>query len=337
MLMASLNHSRRIGIEIEMAVPLIGGGQAHDLRVKMAAILTANGLKAIARTYSHAPVPDGYDIVIEHDGSIRGETQYEGIEWVQVEVKTRILTGTGDFDRIVKKLCDICRYLGARQNTSTAVHLHIEFAEVRERPEVIRSFYNLAHRFQNPIFGLVAPSRRNNRYCHAFASPPKLLHGCRQLSEFGSHLDLAGMDRYCAFNMTHLFGAGPRIEFRHHHGSLDFEKLKHWRNLCLRLIDHSIQRTCKASPTQLPNDKASLLRMLVTLGLKPNTRVFSKVEPELRATGRFLIRRWNRLNKRSQESEEERPPEPSLEAEIEAQIRRDGGLPLLPLLPPEVN
>lgn len=172
MLMASLNHSRRIGIEIEMAVPLIGGGQAHDLRVKMAAILTANGLKAIARTYSHAPVPDGYDIVIEHDGSIRGETQYEGIEWVQVEVKTRILTGTEDFDRIVKKLCDICRYLGARQNTSTAVHLHIEFAEVRERPEIIRSFYNLAHRFQNPIFGLVAPSRRNNRYWSRRAEVP---------------------------------------------------------------------------------------------------------------------------------------------------------------------
>lgn len=297
MLMASLNRSRRIGIEIEMAVPLIGGGQAHDLRVKMADILTANGLKAIARTYSHAPVPEGYDLVVEYDGSIRGETTYLGIEWVQVEVKTRILTGIDDFDRIVGRACDICRYLGARQNTSTAVHLHIEFVEIKETPAVIRSFYNLAHRFQNPIFGLVAPSRRNNRYCKGFASAPKLLHDCKQLADFGSHLDLAGMDRYNAFNLTHLFGAGPRIEFRHHHGSLDVEKLKHWRNLCLRLIDHSIQRTCKASPVQLPNDKASLLRMLVTLGLKPNTRVFAKVEPELRATGRFLLRRWNRLNK----------------------------------------
>lgn len=329
--MASLNRSRRIGIEIEMAVPLIGGGQAHDLRVKMADILSANGLKAIARTYSHSPVPEGYDLVVEYDGSIRGETVYQGIEWVQVEVKTRILTGIADFDRIVSKLCDICRYLGARQNTSTAVHLHIECVEVRDVPAVIRSFYNLAHRFQNPIFGLVAPSRRDNRYCKGFASPPKLLHECKRLADFGSHLDLAGMDRYCAFNMTHLFGAGPRIEFRHHHGSLDFEKLKHWRNLCLRLIDHSIQRTCKASPVQLPNDKASLLRMLVTLGLKPNTRVFAKVEPELRATGRFLLRRWNRLNKSSGGSEGEGQNDPAPGTQIDNQIVRDGGAPLLPL------
>lgn len=329
--MASLNRSRRIGIEIEMAVPLIGGGQAHDLRVKMADILTANGLKAIARTYSHAPVPDGYDVVVEHDGSIRGETLYQGIEWVQTEVKTRILTGIEDFDRIVKKLCDICRYLGARTNTSTAVHLHIEFVEVKETPAIIRSFYNLTHRFQHPIFGLVAPSRRNNRYCKPFASPPKLLHDCKRLPDFHTHLDLAGMDRYNAFNMTHLFGSAPRIEFRHHHGSLDYEKLKHWRNLCLRLIDHSIQRNCKASPIQLPNDKASLLRMLVTLGLKPNTRVFSKVEPDLRATGRFLIRRWNRLNSPSLVLDSEGTHEPSTDSQIEAQIINDGGLPLLPL------
>lgn len=329
--MASLNRSRRIGIEIEMAVPLIGGGQAHDLRVKMADILSANGLRAIARAYSHSPVPEGYDLVVEYDGSIRGETTYQGIEWVQVEVKTRILTGIDDFDRIVGKLCDICRYLGARQNTSTAVHLHVEFLEARETPAVIRSFYNLAHRFQNPIFGLVAPSRRDNRYCKGFASPPKLLHECKRLADFGSHLDLAGMDRYCAFNMTHLFGNGPRIEFRHHHGSLGFEKLKHWRNLCLRLIDHSIQRTCKASPIQLPNDKASLLRMLVTLGLKPNTRVFAKVEPELRTTGRFLLRRWNRLNKSSGGSEREGQNEPAPETQSDNQIVLDGGAPLLPL------
>ena len=65
----------------------------------------------------------------------------------------------------------------------------------------------------------------------------------------------------------------------------------------MRFIDQAIQRNCKASQVQLPNDKASLLRMLVTLGLKPNSRVFAKVDPELRATGRFLLRRWKELNK----------------------------------------
>ncbi len=312
--MSSLNRSRRVGVELEMALPLIGGGQAHDLRCKMADILSVNGLRAIARSYSHSPVPDGYDVVIESDGSIRGETQYQGIEWVPVEVKTRILNGNEDFDRVVKKLCELCRYLGARQNTSTAVHLHVEFREAKQTPAVIRSFFNLAHRFEAVVFGLVAPSRRDNQYCKRLPNKTKLLHPCTRLQHFSQVLNSAGLERYWAFNMTHLFGGAPRIEFRHHHGSLDFEKILHWKNLCLRLIDHSIQRNCKASPSPLPNDKASMLRMLVTLGMKPNTRVFPKVDPELRATGRFLLRRWQILNPQapsadSQDPDPPRPPE----------------------------
>lgn len=313
--MSSLNRSRRMGIEIEMAVPLIGGGQAHDLRCKMADILSVNGLRAVARNYSHSPVPDGYDVVIESDSSIRGETQYQGIEWVPVEVKTRILTGSDDFNRVVKKLCDLCRYLGARQNTSTAVHLHIEFLEAKETPAVIRSFYNLAHRFEAVVFGLVAPSRRDNQYCKRLPNKAKLLHPCTRLQQFSQVLNSAGLERYWAFNLTHLFGGAPRIEFRHHHGSLDYEKLLHWKNLCLRLIDHSIQRTCKASSNPLPNDKASMLRMLVTVGMKPNTRVFPKVDPELRATGRFLLRRWQKLNP-SAPAADPQDPDPPLPPEV---------------------
>ncbi len=293
-----------------MALPLIGGGQAHDLRCKMADILSVNGLRAVARNYSHSPVPDGYDVVIESDSSIRGETQYQGIEWVPVEVKTRILTGSDDFYRVVKKLCDLCRYLGARQNTSTAVHLHIEFLEAKETPAVIRSFYNLAHRFEAVVFGLVAPSRRDNQYCKRLPNKAKLLHPCTRLQQFSQVLNSAGLERYWAFNLTHLFGGSPRIEFRHHHGSLDFDKLLHWKNLCLRLIDHAIQRTCKASPNPLPNDKASMLRMLVTLGMKPNTRVFPKVDPELRATGRFLLRRWQKLNPPAPAADPQDPDSP---------------------------
>jgi hypothetical protein len=296
MLTSSLDRSRRIGIEIEMAVPLIGGGTAHDLRIRMAHILTANGLRAAARTYSHAPVGDGLDVVVEYDNSIVGESVFRGIEWVQVEVKTRILNGTADFDNVVKKLCDLCRYLGARQNRSTGVHLHVDFPELSNAPDVLRSFVAIAHRFEAVFFGLVAPSRRQNAYCQPMRVSPKLLRSCRSMSACSKVLVEARHDRYWAFNLTHVFGPLPRIEFRHHHGSLDFEKLRHWRNLCLRLVDHSIQRSCKAASSQLGMDKASLLRMLVTLGLKPNTRVFKSVDPELRATGRFLLRRWKQLN-----------------------------------------
>lgn len=316
MLSSTLNRSRRIGIEIEMAIPLIGGGSAQDLRVKMAQILTANGLRAAARSYSHAPVGDNLDVVVEHDGSIVGESVFRGVEWCQTEVKTRILSGTADFDLVVKKVCDISRYLGARQNRSTGVHLHLDFPELRDGPELLRSFHNLCHRFEPVVFGLVAPSRRGNPYCKSMPSTAKMFHACRSLSDCQRTLVAAGHDRYFGFNFTHCFGSAPRIEFRQHQGSLDFEKLRHWRNLCLRLVDHSLQRNCKAAPRPMLNDKASLMRMLVTLGLKPNTRVFKTVDPELRDTGRYLLRRWKHLNAQSQSPEtepplERRPPYPN--------------------------
>jgi hypothetical protein len=299
-----------------MAIPLIGGGSQQDLRVKMAKILSANGLRAVARGYSHAPVGDDLDVVVEHDNSIVGESVYSGIEWVQVEVKTRILSGTADFDAVVKKLCEISRYLGARQNRSTGVHLHLDFPELRDGPERLRSFYNLSHRCEPVFFGLVAPSRRDNSYCKPMPSPSKFFHTCCTIKECQNALILVGYDRYWGFNLTHAFGSTPRIEFRQHQGSLDFEKLRHWRNLCLRLVDHSLQRNCKAAPKPLVNDKASLMRMLVTLGLKPNTRVFKTVDPELRETGRFLLRRWKQLNAQRRTVEVEppldrTPPQPS--------------------------
>lgn len=296
MLSSHLNRSRAVGLELEMAVPLIGGGSPQDLRAKMAKILTDNGIRAAARSYSHAPVSEGLDVVVEHDSSIVGESVFRGIEWVQVEVKTRILTGTADFDSIVGKLCNICRYLGARQNRSTGVHLHVDFPEVRQNAEVLRSFYNLAHRYEQVVFGLVAPSRRDNPFCKSLPSPPKFLHRCATMNDCQSALNRLRFDRYWGFNLTHVFGTRPRVEFRQHHGTLDPDKLVHWRNLCLRMLDHAVQRSCKAAANPLPNDKASLVRMLVTLGMKPNTRVFKIVDPELRQTGRFLLRRWKQLN-----------------------------------------
>lgn len=58
------------------------------------------------------------------------------------------------------------------------------------------------------------------------------------------------------------------------------------------------------------------MRMLVTIGCKPNTITFKTVNPELRETGRFLLRRWKQLNapKRAAEVEpplERKPPQPS--------------------------
>jgi hypothetical protein len=295
MLESTLASSRTLGCEFECYMILTGSGSHLDAMRSITNVLTANGIPTACRGYSHAPIPPGIDVMIEQDASIRPESRYSGVVHVPIEMKTRIMSGMGDFDRIVPKALDILKYLGCRTNTTTGHHIHVGFPEVNEDCRNIRSLYNLIHRFEPVIFSLVSPSRRSNSYCRALPDVSKLLHRCRTLDCF--RRTLADYTRYQACNMTHLFGGtGARVEFRYHQGTLDGAKARHWARLATRFVDHAVARSCQASPTQVPGTKAGLHKLLTTTGLKVNTKVYSKVAPELRETGRYLLKRWNRLN-----------------------------------------
>lgn len=161
MLNSELNLTRRIGCEFEMAVPLVGTGNGQDVQQSLARVLTANGLRAVARGYCRRPLPQGVQLAVEYDASIRGESQYRGVVWHSIEVKTRILNGIEDWETVVPKALAICRYMGARVNRSTGHHLNLDFPEVRQDPRVIRSLYNLVHRFEPVVYGLVGPVKTN--------------------------------------------------------------------------------------------------------------------------------------------------------------------------------
>jgi len=294
MLIAELNRSRRLGVEFEFCIPQIGAGGGEDVRRILADVLTQNGISAIARGYSSRPVPLGRDLAIEYDSSVRGESRYQGIRWQQIEMKTRILYGLDDWESVVPKALEICRYLGGRVNSSTGMHVHVDLPEARIDPVVIRSLYNTLHRYEPVIYGLVAPSRLRCRYSQPLPDRPGHLARCRTMSCFQQ--SLSGVSRQSGVNFGHLWGHEPRIEFRYHGGSLCEEKARHWARLLLRLTDHACTRRCKAAPSQLENSRSSLDKMLTTLGLKVNSRVYSKVDPELRETGRFLLKRWKHLN-----------------------------------------
>ena len=294
MLIAELNRTRRLGLEFEFAIPQIGSGDGSDVRRVLAEVLSQNGITAVARSYSQYPVPLGRDVAVEYDSSVRGESRFNGIRWQQIEIKTRILHGLDDWEAVVPKALEICRYLGGRVNSSCGMHVHVDLPEARMDPVVIRSLYNSVHRYEPVIFGLVAPSRARGCYSAPLPDQPGHLSRCRSLSCF--QRSLSGISRQSGVNWTHLWGDEPRIEYRYHGGTLDVEKARHWSRLLLRLTDHACARRCKAAPSQLANSRANLDKMLTTLGLKVNSRVYAKVDPELRQTGRYLLKRWKSLN-----------------------------------------
>lgn len=295
MLSAELNRGRWIGVEYEMTLPLVGSGAGPDIQRVLAEVLTANGLRAIARGYSHSPIPPGIDLAVEYDSSVHGESKYDGIRWFSVELKTRILNGIDDWERIIPKALDICQYLGARVNQSCGHHVHLAIPEVNADPSVIRSLYNLVRRIEPVIYGLVAPSRSTSGYCRPISDPATLLHNCESFDQF--RVALRHWTRYLGLNLTHLFSeSGPRVEFRWHQGTLDPQKARHWLRFLLQLVEHAVTRNCQATEKQLPNDRTGIERLLISTGLKVNSRIYSRVCPELRTTGQYLLSRWKQFN-----------------------------------------
>ena len=299
MLYAELNRTRRIGAEFEFTIPRIGSGSGTDVQRSIAECLSANGVRAIARSYQSTPVPVGCDVAVEYDGSVRGESRYSGIHWHSIEVKSRILNGIDDWERVIPQTLAICSYMGARVNRSCGHHVHVDFPEARERPTVIRSLYNVIHRFEPVIYSLVAPSRRSNGYAQPMPDRTRLLHGCRSLRCF--QRALSHWDRRCGLNLTHVFEEEPRVEFRYHHGTLCVEKARHWRNLVLRLVDHATTRSCQAARQQVAPDRQGLDAFRYTIGLRSNQGIYSKVDADLRQTSKYLLRRWKEFNHVSRE------------------------------------
>ena len=293
MLNAELNRSRRMGAEFEMTVPLVGAGTGTDVQRTLAEVLSANGIRAVSRSYQSSPVPNGMDVAVEYDSSIRGESRYNGITWLPIEIKTRILNGIDDWEAIVPRTLQIARYMGARVNRSCGHHLHVEVAEINDESRIIRSLYALHYKFQDVIYGLVSPSRRENGYARPLPHLPSLLQ-CRSRSCFDRTIR-SNWARQYALNLTHVPSSSPRIEYRWHHGTLDADKARHWMRFCNRLVQHAVDRRCQFSDS-LANDRKALERLLVSTGFKVNRGIYAKVSPELRDTGKYLLRRWKHFN-----------------------------------------
>lgn len=293
-LVSSLNRTRKIGAEFEGCLILTNGSDTRAAQESLAHALSQNGIPAVARGYSHDPLPPGIKAAVEYDSSIVPEQRYRGIRWAQIEVKTSKLDGVDEWEAVVPPMLDLLRYAGLRVNHSTGHHLHLSFDEVEEQPRVVRSLWNLYHRHQDTIFHLCSPSRRENSYCRYLPNEAKYLHGANSVRELRRRL--TRFDRYNWLNLSHIFDEAPRVELRSHHGTLDPAKARAWLHLHLAAFDHACRRNCQAAPAPLPADRKSFDSLMTTIGMKPNTRVYAEVDPSLRASAKSLLKTYKKFN-----------------------------------------
>jgi len=286
---------RNLGVEIEAVVGYLGLGGNSEIQQSLSELFRHNGLTSNSRGYSHAAVTT--DVCVETDSSLNFENcPFQGVRSASLEVKTRILNDAADAERVLTKALDIMRFVGCRVNTTTGMHCHASIPEALSDPRIIKSLYNLIHKYQFVLYGLCPPSRLTSTYCKPLPAASNPLRGCRTMRCFGRAL--AHLDRYYLVNFTHLWGDVPRVEFRLFASTLNATKCVNYVRLVCGLIDHACRRSVQAVAEPLPNNRKSLESMLVTCGFKVNTGIYSKVAPEMRETGRWLLARWFEFNGR---------------------------------------
>ncbi len=287
--------SRLIGIEIECVVPIIGSGENSDVQRLLAQVLTNQGIRAISRGYTQQDVPTGCKLAVEHDMSLRDESKYAGLRWSKIEVKT-VPMAWREVEEVLPQALEIICYCGARVNYSCGLHVHHHLPEVVERPEVVRSLQHLWWRFHKVMYAVVAQSRQANTYCHA---PQQA--DATQYDDCHSYAKLSGLlQRASRFNGLNLNNLANRqrmtVEWRIHGGTTDWEKIKAWVLATQRWVEHAVVRNCHYKPDPMPNTQAGLNSLLVTTGLKTNSRIYRKVDKELRQVGKYLLKRWKHFN-----------------------------------------
>lgn len=149
------------------------------------------------------------------------------------------------------------------------------------------------------MYGLVAPSRKSNAYCR----PPRpeearALDGCNTYQALCGKI--SSSDRYCGLNLSNLTNPERMtVEWRLHGGSTDWQKIKSWILATQRWVEHAVTRSCHYRPDPMGNTQAGLNSLLVTTGLKTNSRIYKKIDKDVRQAGRYLRRRWKQFNSSS--------------------------------------
>lgn len=124
--------------------------------------------------------------------------------------------GDKGLTRMVKDIWTIRRAGWGGVNRSCGVHVHVDASGLDEEDH--RAIHRFARAFEDQVFELVAPSRRENRYCR----------------RLGSRIDLRDRYRWVNFCALREFGT---VECRLMQGSVSPVRIMMWVRLMLRFME----------------------------------------------------------------------------------------------------
>lgn len=205
---------------------------------------------------------EAWDAGITADGSVRADAGTHNVEHGTSPARG------DDFVKQLRETCDLLHEQGARVNKSCGLHVHVDARDFTTRE--ILAFARLYSRVEKSLYGLVSKARRTNDYSRPWG--PKLTdeHATSEgrcsamdedqpLTKREKALDIAtygdeslarrcktnrykDSSRYHGVNFNALACHGT-IEFRLHHGTVNFTKIAMWAALCSALVEYAKNHT----------------------------------------------------------------------------------------------
>jgi len=220
-------YDRTYGVEVECFPPAFGPTHSD-----LARAVTEAGIACAYMGYTHAHTVD-WKIVTDRSIKWAGSSGMLGVELVSPPLK-----GPEGFDQIRK----VCSVLAAKQmmiNGTCGLHVHVD---ARRPPLPLDAMKRLVllYRQSEAIIDMVMPEARkgnNAVYCTSIAtvSPRKVQAA---IDNRALCYAVRGGSRNVKLNLDSLNRHGT-VEFRHHSGTIDADKIIPWANMCLRLVDHA--------------------------------------------------------------------------------------------------
>lgn len=213
------------------------GVELECFNVPMDTVVNALNMAGIPTVRTHYSGNDYTKFQIKHDGSIQGTNGFEMVSPI-LEGEAGIAT--------IRKACEIITALGAQVNQSTGFHVHHNVANWG-----IKEFRNLFKRFVKFEAGMdsIQPaSRRNqaNRYIGSLygsmtntsVESQKVLFADIDNARTVRKLGQVFSTRYLKLNLQSFFRQGS-VEFRHHSGTTDADKVENYIRLTFGMVADS--------------------------------------------------------------------------------------------------
>ena len=158
------------------------------------------------------------------DGSVRGESP--------IECVSPILDDNHDGFKALETCCRVLNESHAVVNRTCGLHVHVGVTDYSG--EEIVNIYKNYQKLERLIDSFMAPSRRANEAYYAQSILGYDYNNCHTADNLVAMMG----GRYFKVNPM-AYGRHRTVEFRHHQGSVEYQKISMWVKFCCKLVEWS--------------------------------------------------------------------------------------------------